>query len=97
MNRTRRVAATIIVAGALGFGGSVDAQRQEADGLINVQVGNITIEDAVDVNVAASVAAAICGVDIGPVAVLATVVDTTGRTAVVCTAEGGAVRLENNR
>ncbi len=53
---------------AMGVVSTTAAQPQIADGLVNVQVGDITIEDAVDLNVAANVAAQVCGVNVGPLA-----------------------------
>ena len=65
------------------------AATQLQDGLINVAVGDIEIEDAVDVQVAAQVAANLCGVDVGPVAVLGNAVDADGADRVVCTTDQG--------
>jgi hypothetical protein len=76
---------------ALIFAGAAPASAatQLQDGLINVAVGDITIEDAVDVNVGAQVAANICGVEVGPVAVLGTAVDADGGQRTVCTNDQG--------
>jgi hypothetical protein len=72
------------------------AQTTTGDGLINVAVGDITITDAVDIGVAAQVAANICGVKVGPVAVLGRAVDRTGAPRTVCTTDQGPVTLTNN-
>jgi len=72
------------------------ASNQTADGLVNVQVGDVTVQD-VNVGVAAGIAAQVCGVDVGPVAVLGTAVDATGRKAVICRlTDGGKVTLKQN-
>ena len=77
--------AAMIFAGAA----PASAATQLQDGLVNVAVGDITIEDAVDVNVGAQVAANICGVEVGPVAVLGEAVDNDGAARTVCTNDLG--------
>jgi len=74
-------------------GATAPAMAQEQDGLVNVMIGDITIED-VNIGVAAQVAANVCGVKVGPVAVLARQVDRSGKTRTVC--ETGDVRLTQN-
>jgi hypothetical protein len=66
------------------------------DGLVNVAVGDVTILEDVNIGVAAQVAANICGVRVGPVAVLGQAVDRTGVTRTVCTIEQGPVKLTQN-
>ena len=51
---------------------------------MNVNVGDVTILEDVNIALAAQVAANICGVEVGPVAVLGTAVDASGTTATVC-------------
>jgi hypothetical protein len=84
---------------ALGVVSSAPAQQQ-ADGLVVVQVGDITITDAVDLNVAANVAAQVCGIDVGPVSIAllgqAVAVDRSGRSRTVCEVGDQAVRIVNN-
>jgi hypothetical protein len=72
------------------------AQAQEQDGLVNVVIGDVTILEDVNVGVAAQVAANVCGVKVGPVAVLGQAVDRSGRTETVCTTEQGPVTLRQN-
>jgi len=87
-----------VVAGAalvIGAAGPASASTQIGDGLVNVQVGDITIEDAVDVAVAAEVAANVCGVEVGPVAVLGTAVDADGAPRTVCTTDQGPIQITN--
>jgi len=50
----------------------VAAQTAVQDGLVNVAVGDVTILEDVNIGVAAQVIAQVCGVKVGPVAVLAT-------------------------
>jgi hypothetical protein len=90
------ICCSVALAGG-AFAPSAAAQNTAGDSLVNVQVGDITIEDAVDVNVAASVAATICGVEVGPVAVLATTVDVTGKKATICRTDAGPVTIRQNR
>ena len=72
------------------------AQIQPQDGLVNVAVGDVTILEDVNVSVAAEVAANICGVKVGPVAVLGRAVDRNGGEQVVCTTDQGPVTIEQN-
>ena len=72
-----------------------EAAAQSQDGLINVAVGDITISD-VNVGVAAQIAANVCGVNVGPVAVLGRAVDRSGATSTVCTSGQGPVTLTQN-
>ena len=96
--RTRRFAA-IMAAGTLSVGAvaaPAASAQQRADGLVNVQIGDITIED-VNVAVAAGIAATACDlVDVTNVAVLANQVDQTSRSATVCRTEGGKVKFTQN-
>ena len=81
---------------AVGIASPASAQHVDQDGLVNVNVGDVTIEDAVDIGVAAQVAAQICGVKVGPVAVLGVAVDRSGDTSTVCTTDQGPVTVSNN-
>ena len=98
--RTRRFLVASILAGAMSFGTVLPATaaspQHRQDGLINVAIGDITITDAVDVNVAANIAATICGVDVGPVAILGRAVDLLGRSRTVCVTRFGPVTLVQN-
>jgi hypothetical protein len=85
---TAGVCSSVLFVGALAS----SAQAQEQDGLVNVVVGDVTILEDVAVGIAAAVAANICGVKVGPVAILATQVDQTGNERVVC--EATATRPE---
>jgi hypothetical protein len=72
------------------------AQPQFQDGLVNVSIGDVTILQDVNIGVAAQVAANICGVKVGPVAVLGTAVDRSGDTRTVCTIDQGDITLTQN-
>ena len=72
------------------------AQTTTQDGLINVSVGDITITDAVDIGVAAQIAANICDVKVCPVVVLGVAVDRSGDSETVCTPDQGDVTLNQN-
>lgn len=72
------------------------AQAQDQDGLVNVVVGDVTILEDVNIGVAAQVAANICGVKVGPVAVLGRAVDRSGQTRTVCTTDQGPITLRQN-
>ncbi|MDQ3533665.1 MAG: hypothetical protein M3456_15110 [Actinomycetota bacterium] len=66
------------------------------DGLVNVNVGDVTILEDVNIGVAAQLAANICGVKVGPVAVLGRAVDRSGATRTVCETDQGDVTLTQN-
>ena len=92
MNSIARKAIVSVFASGIvvaGFATPASAATQTQDGLINVAVGDITITDAVDIGVAAQIAANICGVKVGPVAVLGVAVDRSGDTRTVCTTDQG--------
>ena len=72
------------------------ANNANQDGLVNVAVGDVAILNDVNVGVAAQVAANICGVKVGPVAVLGTAVDRSGATSTVCTTDQGPINLTQN-
>ena len=88
------VTASALLAGSAA--GPAVAATTTQDGLVNVNVGNVNIARDVDIGVAANVAAQVCGVKVGPVAVLATQVDRSGATRTVCTTGGQAVNLVQN-
>ena len=92
MKWMQRSIVALLVAGSLslGFAGPAAAQIQISDGLVNVQVGNITILQDVNIAVAARVVALICGVKVGPVVVLGQAVDLSGNDSPVqCTVDDG--------
>ena len=70
---------------------------QGQNGLVNVAVGNVDILRKANVAVAAEVAAAICGVKVGPVAILGTAVDRSGATQTVCRVTNGAVQITQDQ
>jgi hypothetical protein len=63
---------------------------------VNVMIGDVTILEDVNIGVAAQVAATVCGVRVGPVAVLATQVDRSGDMQTVCEIEQGDVTITQN-
>jgi hypothetical protein len=85
----RKALATLALGVGLAFGAADSAEAQQQSGLVNVNVGDVTILENVAVGVAAQVAANICGVSVGPVAVLATQVVRQGGQRTVCRIEQG--------
>jgi hypothetical protein len=75
---------------------AASAQVALQDGLVNVAVGDVTILEDVNVAVAADVAANLCGVAVGPIAVLGDAVDRSGETRTVCTTNQGPVTIRQN-
>lgn len=89
-----------VLAGSLFLAGGMApasaAPNQVQDGLVNVAIGDVTVLQDVNIGVAAQVAAQICGLKVGPVAVLGTGVDRSGTTATVCNAAQGPINLVQN-
>jgi hypothetical protein len=89
----RRLAGSVLAALMLSGAAALPAQAQQQDGLINVIVGDITIAEDVNIGLGAQAAANVCGVKVGPVAVLATQVDRSGDATTVCTIDQAPVRI----
>lgn len=86
----KRATASLFTGALLVAGAAAPASAAtQQNGLVNVAVGDITITDAVDIGVAAQIAAEICGLKVGPVAVLGVAVDRSGDTRTVCTTDQG--------
>lgn len=92
----RKLIATLFATSLLGAGVASTAAAQVQDGLVNVAIGDVTILEDVNVGVAAQVAANICGVKVGPVAVLGRAVDGSGQTETVCTANQEPITISQN-
>jgi hypothetical protein len=97
LSRTKRFSVAMISAAFLFAGTLVpSASAQNQDGLVNVMIGDISILNDANIGVAANVAANVCGVRVGPVAVLATQVDRSGAQQTVCGTGEQAIRLVQN-
>ena len=102
----RKFLASVCATALLGMGlTSVAAAQQQADGLIVVQIGDITTGDIlsqneVTVQAAVQLAANVCNTKVGPLAIgvlaQAIAVDRSDQGRTVCTAGGQFVRFENN-
>jgi len=99
----KKLVATTLVSGSLvlGFAPVAGAQPVIQDGLVNVNVGDVTILEDVNVTVAALVdVVALCDVDVGPVAAAvlgkAIAVDNSGRSRTVCTSGDDNVDIVQN-
>jgi hypothetical protein len=88
----RRSIAAVFTGAALMGAAAVPAMAQTQNGLVNVAIGDITLQD-INVGVAAQIAAQVCGVKVGPVAVLGAAVDRSGATRTVCESDQGPVTL----
>jgi hypothetical protein len=94
----KKTAISLFASAALvtGMAGTASASTPaDQDGLVNVKIGDIKVKD-VTVNVAAVIAAEICGLKVGPVQVLAELVDKTGDTETVCKVRHGAIKFIDN-
>lgn len=90
--RIRKYAAATLLSGMLTVGVAGPAMAQQ-NGLVNVEIGDVTILEDVRLGVAAGIAANVCGVKVGPVAVLATQVDASGGQRTVCEADADHPRV----
>jgi hypothetical protein len=99
MKKAKRFFATLSATAMMAFAvaGPAGAQPVEQDGLVNVAIGDIEILNDANVGVAAQVAANVCGVKVGPVAVLGRAVDRSGETQTVCETDQGPVTIEQNQ
>jgi hypothetical protein len=98
MLRAKRFFATLFAVSlmAVGFTGPASGQVAVQDGLVNVAIGDVEVLNDARIGVAAVVAANICGVKVGPVAVLGRAVDRSGTTETVCQTPTGPVTIEQN-
>jgi len=95
----RKSIVTLFAGAAMVTAAAVPASAQPnqfQDGLVNVAVGDVTILEDVNIGVAAQVAANICGLKVGPVAVLGTAVDRSDEASTVCTSNNEPIRLVQN-
>ena len=92
----RKAVVPVFAGAAIVAAATPAAAQPNQDGLINVAVGDVTIARDVNIGVAAQVAAQVCGVKVGPVAVLGAAVDRSGDTRTVCESDQGPVRLVQN-
>jgi len=97
MSYGRKTIVTLFAGAALLAGGAApaNAATQNQDGLVNVAVGDITISD-VNIGVAAQIVAQVCGVKVGPVAVLGVAVDRSGDFRTVCQSDQGPITILQN-
>ena len=81
MKWMQRTIVALLVAGALSLGlvGPAAAQVNVGSGLVNVQIGNVSVLNNLNIGVAAEIVAQICDISISNVAVLAEQVVRTGR------------------
>jgi hypothetical protein len=93
--RLKKTAATACVTAVAVVAVAAPANAQTSDGLINVTIGDITLED-VRIGVAAAVAANICGVQVGPIVLEAREVDATSTQRTVCESDVGDVVFTQN-
>jgi hypothetical protein len=103
MRKVRRLFATITATAMMAFAvaGPAGAQPVNQDGLVNVSVGDIEVLNDANVAVAANLAATLCDIDVGPVALAllgqAVAVDRSGRERTICQTEAGPVTIEQNQ
>jgi hypothetical protein len=96
----KKTCAALFATALLGVGiaapaGAANDSRQ--NGLVNVSLGDVSVLDNANVGVAANVAAEICGVNVGPVAILAANTAATGTQHTVCQVGDQAVTLTQSQ
>ena len=104
MTRIARTAAAAVCAGSfMVAGAAAPAQAQtKQDGLVNVNLGDVTVLQDVNIAAAVDVVAQLCGIDLDVLANVqlltqaATFVDNTSRNSTVCRTEDGKVRFTQN-
>jgi hypothetical protein len=90
LSRVRKAVAATIVSSTMVLSMAPIASAQVVqDGLVNVNVGDVSILEDARIGVAAVVAATVCGVKVGPVVLLARRVDASGNERVVCETNAG--------
>lgn len=97
MSYAKKTIVTLFAGAALmgATAAPASAANQNQDGLVNVAIGDITLQD-INIGVAAQIAAQVCGVKVGPVAVLGAAVDRSGAMRTVCESDQGDVTLTQN-
>lgn len=92
----KKAFAALFATALLGVGIAAPASAQNnsrQNGLVNVSVGNVDILNNANIGVAANLAASVCGVNVGPVVLLAANTALTGAQNTVCTTNTGPVTL----
>jgi len=93
MSRVKKVFAVLCSSVMLAGVAASPAAAQAQTGLVNVAIGDVNVLNDANVGVAAQVAANICGVNVGPVAVLANQVARGSADKTVCTTDQGPVTI----
>ena len=100
MTRAKKMFAVLFLSATLVGGASMPASAQTQDGLVNVMVGDVTVLEDVNVAVGANVAATLCDIDVGPLALAvlgrAVAVDRSGKSRTICQSDAGPVRITQN-
>ena len=88
----RKAVVPVFAGAAIVAAATPAAAQPQQDGRVNVNVSDVTVP----IGVAAQIAANVCGVQVGPVAVLGRAVDRDGETRTVCTTHQGPVMISQN-
>ena len=96
MTRIRKAVVSLCVSAVMLVGVTAPASAQTQNGLVNVAIGDVSVLNDANIGVAAQVAANICGVKVGPVAVLGRAVDRSGDTRTVCETAQGPVTIQQD-
>ena len=96
----KKTAAGAVMGGALLFTGGMGLASAQPlnlqDGLADLAIGDVTVLENVNAAVAANVAAAVCGINVSDVNVLAEQVDADGGQQTVCDVTARPVDIVQN-
>jgi hypothetical protein len=96
MTLPKAVVALAASVAIIGMGAAPASALVPNDGLVYVDVGDVTIAVNVTIAEGARIAAERCGVQVAPVVALAQEADRTGEDRTVCQTPQGAVTLTDN-
>jgi hypothetical protein len=79
----RRLVGVPLLAGAIAMGATA-CEPTVQDGLVNVRIGDVTILEDVNVNVAANVVAQVCGISVNAAVALIGAIDQDSEPVTFC-------------
>jgi hypothetical protein len=92
--RIKRLMVAFFVAALLAAGVAGPASAVKQVGLVNVEVGDVTVADTVDANVAAVVVATLCDIEVDViVGIVSAIAAGDPRQRTFCRTEGGQVKV----
>jgi hypothetical protein len=98
MHIMKKLIAGLGLGAALAFAAPemAGAQTTKQDGLVNVNIGDVTVLEDVNIAVAANLVAQVCGVSVDAVVAVIAAVDQNSRQATFCRTSDGKVKVTQN-